>query len=55
MRQELSGFDSLDGILDQLTELPPLFVSDRGAEVLNFDEPLADKDHLSHFRDASNP
>ena len=55
MRQKLSRFDTVDRVFDQLTELTPLLVSDRGAELLKFDELLAHKYDLSNVRNSSDP
>jgi hypothetical protein len=55
MRQELCGFDSLDRVPYQATELLALLVRNGGAQVLNFDQPFANKHDLSDFRDASHP
>ena len=35
-RQKLPGFDSLDGVFDQLPKLLPLLIGDGGAQVLDF-------------------
>ena len=55
VRQKLGCFDSLDRILDQLPEFFALFVADDGPEVLNLDQPLADKDHLRDICDTGDP
>ena len=53
--QEVGRFDPMHGVFNQLAELATLFVRDRGAEVLHFDHPLADKHDLRHIRDAGHP
>src|SRR5438105_4287967 len=53
--QELGGLDLLDGRFDELRELAPLLIRDRGVQVLNLDQPLAHENNLGNFRDPSNP
>jgi hypothetical protein len=55
MGQKRSGLDPTDSVFDQSRELSPLFVGDGCAEVLNFDQPLTDEDHLGHFVDSAHP
>src|SRR5579872_4716587 len=55
MRQELRRLDPGDRVHDQLPELLPLFVGDGSTEVLDFDQPFADEDHLGDFGDAGHP
>src|SRR5438132_3602884 len=55
VRQELGRLDLLDGGFDQLPELAPLLICDGGVQVLNFDQALAHKDHLSDFGNAGDP
>ncbi len=55
MRQEESGLDPSDCVLDQGCELLPVFVGDGGEEVLDFNETLADENNLSDFVDAGHP
>src|SRR5437660_7402373 len=38
-----------------MTEFLPLFVADDSPEVLNLNQPLADKHYLRHFSDPGNP
>ena len=45
----------MHGVVDQSYELLPLLVRDGGAEVLNFDETLADENNLGDFIDARHP
>src|SRR5207237_9657453 len=53
--QELGRLDLLDGGFDQLPELAPLFIVDGGAQVLDFDQPLAHENYLGDFGDAGHP
>ena len=53
--QELSRLDLPDGGFDQLSELAPLLVVDGCAQVLNFDQALAHKNHLGDFRNPADP
>ena len=55
VRQELGRLDLLDGGFDHLPELAPLLIPDGGVQVLNFDQALAHKDHLSDFGNAGDP
>ena len=55
VRQELCGFNSSDRVLDQEAEFITLLIADRSPEILDFDEVLADENHLGNFRDASHP
>jgi hypothetical protein len=55
VRQELRRFDPSDGIVDQSAEFVSLLLGDGGTEVLDLDQPLADKHHLSHVGNASDP
>jgi hypothetical protein len=45
VRHEVAGFDPLNRVLDQVAELLALFIGDSGAQVLDFDHPLANEDH----------
>jgi len=53
--QEQAGLDPADRVFDQSCEFLPLFVGDRSAEILNFDQPFADKDYLGYFVDPAHP
>ena len=53
--QKLCRLDPLDGICDQGSEFLPLFVRDRGPQVLDLNQPLADKDHLGDLGNAGDP
>src|SRR5438445_8771564 len=53
--QELSRLDLPDGGFDQLPELAPLLIRDRGVQVLNLDQPLAHENNLGDFGDAGHP
>src|SRR6266478_1929444 len=53
--QKLGGFDPSDRVLDQSPEFFALVVVDRGPEVLNLDQPLADENHLSHVGNTCDP
>ena len=55
MGQELRRFDPVDRVFDELAEFSPLFVGDRGPEVLDFHQTLADENNLSDVRNAGNP
>jgi hypothetical protein len=55
VRQELGRFDPANRILDQVAELLSLLVSDGCPEILNLDQPLAHKHHLSHVCDTGDP
>jgi hypothetical protein len=55
VRQELSGFDPSDRVLDQVAELFALFVADGCPEILNLDQSFADKYHLSDVCDPGDP
>jgi hypothetical protein len=55
VRQKESGLDPLDRVLDQGYELLALFLGNRGVEVLNFDQPLADENNLGNFVDSRHP
>jgi hypothetical protein len=52
--QELGCFDPPNRILDQVAKLLSLPVADGCPKVLNLDQPLADKHHLSHVGDAGD-
>jgi len=43
VRKEQPRLDAVDRVFDQAGELLPLCVGDGGAEVLDFDQPLADE------------
>ena len=51
---EVTGFYSLDRVLDQTAKFLALFVGDGGGQVLNFDQPLADEDDLGNVGDTSD-
>jgi len=53
--QKLGGLDPPDGVFDELAEFLALLVGDRGVQVLNLDQSLADEDHLGDFGNARNP
>ncbi len=55
MRQEQSGFDSPDGVIDEGRELLALLLGDRGPQILHFDQALADKDNLCDLVDTCHP
>ena len=55
VRQEQTRFDSPHRVFDQSFELLPLFVGDRGPQVLHLDGALADEDDLRNFVDAGYP
>jgi hypothetical protein len=52
VRQKFGGFDSADRVSNQMAELVPPLVSDRGTKVLDLDQPFADEHHLGHIGDA---
>jgi len=53
--QEVSRLDLLDRVLYKFAELLAALVGDRGMEVLDFDEPLADENHLRSLGNAGDP
>ncbi len=53
--QELGSFNLLDGRFDQLSELAPLLICDRGVQVLDLDQALAHENYLCDFGNASDP
>src|SRR5579859_3882981 len=53
--QELRGLDPADRVVNQLAELLALLLSDRGAEVLDFRQPLTDEHDLRDLRDTRYP
>jgi hypothetical protein len=53
--QELGCFNPTNRILHQLAKLLTLFVCDRGPEILDLNQSLADEDHLSDLRHAGDP
>src|ERR1019366_1433563 len=53
--KELRGLDSSDRVLDQAAEFFALLIGNGGAQVLNLDQPLANENYLSDFRDARYP
>ncbi len=55
MGQEEPGLDPSDRVIDQGCELLPLFVRNRGPEVLNLDQTLAHENNLGHFVDRGHP
>jgi len=55
MGQEQSRLDPADGVIDQGCEFLALFVRNGGPEVLNFNQSLADEDHLGNFVDPGHP
>ena len=55
MWQELGGLNSADGVFDQLAEFVTLFFGDRGSQVLNFDQPLANENNLGNLCNSSHP
>ena len=55
MRQEQSGLDPSDCIVNQSRELLALFLGDRGPQVLNFNEPLADENNLGDLVNSGHP
>jgi len=55
VRQKVRRLDSADCAFDQATKLLALFVGDGGAQVLNLDQALADKDDLGDVGDTGYP
>src|SRR5882672_3933311 len=55
MGQKRSGLDLSNRVFDESCELLPLFVGNCRAEVLNFDQPLANEDDLGYFVDPAHP
>ncbi len=55
MRQKFGGLDSTDRAFHQMSKLLPLFLGDRGAQVLNFDHTLTDEYHLGYVRNTRHP
>jgi len=55
MRQEQSGLDPSYRIVNQSRELLPLFLGDRGPQVLNFNESFADKNYLGDLVNSGHP
>ena len=55
MREEISGFNLLDCVFDQMTEFFPLLISYCRWQILNFRHSFADKDDLRDIGDARNP
>ena len=55
MRQEQPRLDPADGVFDQRSRIPALFVRDRGPQVLDFNRALADEDHLGDVIDPGHP
>src|SRR5438309_7146840 len=53
--QELSRLDLPDGGFDELRELAPLLIVDSGAQVLDFDQPLAYENYLGDVGDSGDP
>jgi hypothetical protein len=52
---EVHRLDPTDRAFYEVTKLLTLFLRDGGAQVLNLDQTLADKDHLGDFRNACDP
>ena len=55
VRQKLGCFDPANGVLDQIAKFFSLFVANSGSEILNLDQPFADKHHLRDFCDTGDP
>jgi hypothetical protein len=55
VRQKLCGLNSLNGVIYQTPEFLPLFIGDRGPQVLNLDQSFANEYHLGDFSNASHP
>jgi hypothetical protein len=55
VRQELGCLNPTNRILHQLAKLLTLFVGDRGPEILDLNQSLADEHHLSDLRHAGDP
>src|ERR1039457_5439163 len=55
MRQEQSRLDPSDCVIKQGGELLALFLGDRGPQVLDFDQSLADENNLGNFVDPRHP
>ena len=55
MRLEVSCFDLADGGPHQLAELTPLLVADRGLEILDLGNTLADEGHNRYIGDSADP
>src|SRR5438874_6941305 len=53
--QELARLDLPDGRFHQLSEFAPLLIVDSGAQVLDFDQPLAYENYLGDVGDAGDP
>jgi hypothetical protein len=52
---EVRRLDSTDRAFHQAAKLLALLLGDGSAQVLNLDKTLADKNHLSHFRNSCDP
>ena len=50
-----ADFDPSDRVVDQMAELLALLVADDRSEVLDLDQPLADKHHLGDVGDTGDP
>src|ERR1019366_7289087 len=55
VRSKLACFDLADRGSDQLAELTPLLVADRGLEILDLGNTLADKGHNRHIGNPADP
>src|SRR6516162_5563833 len=53
--EELGSFDPSHGVIDQLSKLSSLLVSNGRSEVLDFDQAFADEDDLGDVGDAREP
>src|SRR6266566_1065803 len=53
--QELARLDLSDGRFHQLSEFAPLLIVDSGAQVLDFDQPLAYENYLGDVGDSGDP
>src|SRR5208282_504956 len=55
VRQEESGLDPSDRVIDQGCKLLPLFFRNGGPQVLDFNQALADENNLGDFVDPGHP
>ena len=55
MREEISGFNLLDCVFDQMTEFCPLLISYCRWQILNFHHSLADEHNLCDIGNARDP
>jgi hypothetical protein len=55
MRQEETGLDPSDCVFHQSCKFLPLFLGNRGTQILDFNQPLAHEDNLGNFVDPGHP